>query len=231
MSTGIQNIFAEVPETYELVNHALTLGLDILWRKKAARFASSLGGARWIDVCSGTGETACYLSRAAGDGTRVFATDFSMPMLSKALRKPETRSIAFVLSDIRELPFEDGAFDLVTISFATRNINLNRDVLEACFREFRRVLKPGGCFINLETSQPPSPFVRTLFHWYVKSLVKPVGTALSGSNAGYTYLSRTIPRFYAADELAGILRAAGFDGVRYRRLFMGVAAIHHGFRR
>jgi demethylmenaquinone methyltransferase/2-methoxy-6-polyprenyl-1,4-benzoquinol methylase len=231
MGTGIQNIFAEVPETYERVNHVLTLGLDILWRRRAARLAANRGGSRWIDVCSGTGETACYLERAAGNGTQVFAVDFSMPMLSKALDKPEARAIAFLLSDIRDLPFGDGVFDVVTISFATRNINLSRDVLTASFREFHRILKPGGLFINLETSQPPFLPMRALFHLYVKLFVKSVGAALSGSKTGYTYLSKTIPRFYPADDLSGILRAAGFADVRYRRQLMGVAAIHQAYKR
>lgn len=231
MGNGIQNIFAEVPKTYELVNHTLTLGMDIVWRKKAVAIAARRGGERWIDVCSGTGETANYLSRAAGNGTRVFATDFSMPMLEYALTKPEAHRITFCLSDIRQLPFEDNSFDLVTLSFATRNINLNREILTESFREFYRILRPGGCFINLETSQPTSPVARRLFHLYVKLFVKRVGQLLSGSKAGYTYLSRTIPRFYDADELAGILRMAGFDEVRYRRLMLGAAAIHESVKR
>jgi demethylmenaquinone methyltransferase/2-methoxy-6-polyprenyl-1,4-benzoquinol methylase len=231
MSKGIQTIFSEVPKTYELVNHTLTLGMDILWRKRAVRIAASLGGSRWIDVCSGTGETANYLSRAASNGTSVFATDFSMPMLSYALKKPEASNITFCLSDIKQLPFGDNSFDLVTISFATRNINVSREILVQSFSEFYRVLRPRGCFINLETSQPASPLVRKLFHGYVKLLVKPVGQALSGSRAGYTYLSKTIPRFYPAEELADILRTAGFDEVRYQRLLFGAAAIHQSFKR
>lgn len=231
MSNGIQNIFAEVPKTYELVNHTITLGMDVLWRKKTVGIAARRGGTRWIDVCSGTGETANYLSRAARDGTQVFATDFSMPMLAHALEKPEAHKITFCLSDIKQLPFEDNTFDLVTISFATRNINLNREILIQSFREFYRVLRPGGCFINLETSQPSSPIVRSLFHLYVKLFVKPVGQMLSGSKAAYTYLSKTIPRFYPAHELADILRTAGFDEVSYQQMMFGAAAIHQSIKR
>ena len=230
MNNSIQMIFSEVPDRYELVNHVLTFRMDIAWRKRAAGVASGRGGARWIDVCSGTGEMAVDLSRLAGEDTQVFAADFSMPMLDKAVRKPEGERIMFLLSDAGELPFADDSFDLVTISFATRNINLNRDVLVEKFREFYRVLKPGGSFINLETSQPSSSVVRKLFHMYVKTFVEPVGRLISGTRPGYAYLARTIPKFYDPGELTGLMRAAGFENVTYQRLLFGAAAIHQGVK-
>jgi demethylmenaquinone methyltransferase/2-methoxy-6-polyprenyl-1,4-benzoquinol methylase len=88
------------------------------------------------------------------------------------------------------------------------------------------VLKPGGLFVNLETSQPTSAFVRKCFHLYVGLLVKPVGSLISGSRVAYAYLSRTIPRFYCPEDLAEIMREAGFGDVRFRRLLLGAAAIH-----
>ena len=90
MNKGIRNIFSEVPETYELVNHILTGGLDILWRKQAVKIAVKAGGTRWIDVCTGTGEMASYLCRLAKKETTVYAADFSFPMLKKATQKPES---------------------------------------------------------------------------------------------------------------------------------------------
>jgi len=226
MSKRIQNIFSEVPETYERVNHVLTMGLDILWRRKAAKMAAMAGGTRWIDVCSGTGEMAALLSRHAKNGIDVYATDFSFPMLGKARGKPEGKDIRVFLSDIKKLPFHDNTFDLITISFATRNINVSREILIKSFQEFYRVLKPEGRFVNLETSQPSFWIFKKLFHLYVKLLVRPLGRAISGSDAGYAYLSSTIPRFYPAEELAGILRLAGFDKIRFQRMMLGAAAIH-----
>ncbi len=229
MAKGIQKLFSEVPRTYECVNHILTFGMDIVWRKKAAKIGSASSvGTHWVDMCSGTGEMAAYLQRLANKNTHVYAADFSFPMLSRALLKPEGKQIHFSLSDIRTLPFGDNVFDLITISFATRNINLNRNVLIQCFQEFHRVLKPGGVFVNLETSQPSSPVIRSLFHIYIKLFVKPIGSIISGSRAGYTYLSQTIPKFYTGVELDQLMRTAGFHEVNHQKLLFGIAAIHQG---
>lgn len=226
MNKGIQKLFSGLSGTYDIVNHVLTLGLDALWRRKAAEIAIMGGGNRWMDICSGTGKMAFRLSRFAEDKTMVVAADFCIPMMGEAQVKPEARQIVFVGADVNELPFRDETFDLITISFATRNININRDILTQCFREFYRILKPGGRFINLETSQPSSRLVRTLFHLYVWLFVKLIGSIISGSKAGYTYLSHTIPRFYNASELAEIIRQAGFAEVNFHKMMFGIAAIH-----
>ena len=226
MNKGIQRIFSEVPHTYELVNHVLTFGLDILWRRKAVRIGTVGGGGRWLDVCSGTGETAVYLSRLAKGKTMVAAADFCIPMIRKATEKPEANRIMFTLADASALSFRDGTFDLITISFATRNINVKYDTLVKCLAEFYRVLKPGGIFVNLETSQPPSRLIRRLFHLYARLIVRWVGYIISGSRAGYRYLSHTIPRFYSADEFANIIRQAGFTKVNFRHTIFGLVAIH-----
>ncbi|UCF05152.1 MAG: ubiquinone/menaquinone biosynthesis methyltransferase [bacterium] len=231
MEPSIRRIFAEIPHTYEIVNHILTLGLDILWRRNAVRMAVQVGGNRWVDVCSGTGETAAYLKRSAPSGTGVYAVDFVRPMLDRIRQKPGGDGVTPVLSDIKGLPFPDDTFDLVTISFATRNINLSESVLIHSFREFRRVLKPGGMFLNLETSQPPSPLVRWLFHLYVRLFVRAVGRVISGSTIAYAYLAATIPRFYGAEELTGILEEAGFVDVGFRRMTFGAVAAHIGWKR
>lgn len=181
-------------------------------------------------MCTGTGEMACNLDRLAGSETAIRAIDFSRPMMAQAMRKPEAKGIDFIASDVRALPFPDESFDLLTISFATRNISLNRGVLTQTLAEFCRILKPGGRFVNLETSQPASLLVRKLFHGYVSLLVKPVGGLISGSPKGYAYLAHTIPRFHAPDELSDIMCSAGFGNVECRRLLLGIAAIHQGMR-
>ncbi|HOW84378.1 MAG TPA: ubiquinone/menaquinone biosynthesis methyltransferase [Candidatus Aminicenantes bacterium] len=222
----LREIFGEIAGSYERVNRVLTLGLDRGWRRRAARRAARGGGSRWLDVCSGTGEMARDLARLAPAGTEIAAVDFSLPMLARARTKPGLERTGFVLGDVKRLPFPDATFDLVTISFATRNINISRPILEATFREFLRVLRPGGRFVNLETSQPAVPVVRALFHAYVGILVRRVGWRMSGALAGYAYLASSIRAFYGPGELAGILLGAGFDEVAFERLFFGAAAIH-----
>jgi demethylmenaquinone methyltransferase/2-methoxy-6-polyprenyl-1,4-benzoquinol methylase len=230
-ASAVYKIYSpSVSRTYEMVNHMLTFGLDVLWRRKAARVAAASGGTRWADVCTGTGEMAVCLSRLAPLETTVHAVDLSVPMMDVARKKPEAQNIAFVVSDVKALEFPDNSLDLITIAFATRNINVNRDALIQTFAEFRRVLKPGGRFINLETSQPSSRLIRWLFHAYVKLFVKVVGGAISGSYSAYAYLRHTIPRFYPPEELRDIMCRAGFTNVTYRTLMFGVAAIHQGMK-
>ncbi|HLP48436.1 MAG TPA: class I SAM-dependent methyltransferase, partial [Candidatus Kapabacteria bacterium] len=94
------------------------------------------------------------------------------------------------------------------------------------FREFHRVLKPGGCFFNLETSQPSVKIIRILFHLFVKLTVKPIGKLISGSESSYAYLSSSIRSFYPAPGLEKILFEAGFKNVTYRCFLFGAAAVH-----
>jgi ubiquinone/menaquinone biosynthesis C-methylase UbiE len=153
-------------------------------------------------------------------------------MLSRAAARDGRRRIAFALGEAQALPFADAAFDVLTVSFATRNLNLSTEALEAAFREFHRVLRPGGTFVNVETSRPPNPLVRAVFRLYVRLLVRPLGRLVAGQagRAGYAYLATTIPRFHAAGDLASILSRAGFREVSFRRLLLGAAAIHASVR-
>ena len=226
MKQGIKKIFSEVPQTYELINHILTFGLDIHWRKKAGKLASEEGGDMWMDICTGTGEMAFYLSSLAPEGTRIYAADFSLPMIRQAQERKDSARINFIHSDIDTLPFPDNTFDLVTISFAVRNINLNPEKFLKSLKAIYGVLKPGGRFVSLETSQPKSVLIRKLFHSYIRLTVKPVGYLISGSKSAYTYLSQTIPRFYTAEEYAEIIQKAGFQKVTFRRMLFGATAIH-----
>ena len=229
-ASSVERIFSEVPATYELVNHVLTMGLDFVWRRRAAKIAATANGGQWADMCTGTGEMAANLSRLAPEGTKIYGIDFSEPMLEYARKKPEAARINFVVSDIKQLPFPDESFDLLTMSFATRNINLSKDILVQSFSEFYRVLKPGGRFVNLETSRPSIWPVRKCFHLYIKLFVKSVGTRISGARDAYTYLATTIPRFYSAQELADIMRQAGFNKVTFQQCMFGVAAIHQSMK-
>ena len=230
MENGMKKFYSEIPERYELVNHIMTLGLDRLWRRRAAEIAAEGGGSRWLDICCGTGEMAAGLARLAPEDSSIFAIDFSMPMLSRVRRKKGAENIGISISDVSYLPFADSTFDLVTCSFAMRNLDRSREVLLSVLREVRRVLKEGGRFLNLETSKPESSIIRSVFHSYVRLLIKPVGTAVTGSGAAYSYLAGSIPRFRGARELEELLLEAGYRGVASKRMMLGALAIHLAVR-
>ncbi len=204
-----------------------TLGLDMVWRRLAVSMIrpSNVAGT-WLDVCSGTGEMVELLAQSAKPATRLVAADFSSDMIHVAKRKSLSRTVLFTLADAGSLPFKDESFDLITISFATRNLTRTRDQLLHTFQEFNRVLKPGGVFLNLETSQPPQTLIRTGFHLYVNIMVNHLGPLLAGSKSGYSFLSNTVRRFHDAKSLAHLLRVSGFQHVSYRRIMFGIAAIH-----
>ena len=208
----------------------LTLGLDAIWRRKAARHALQGECRRALDVCTGTGEMAFYLRRFGGPGISVSAVDFCEPMLRVAMRKPGGAEIIFSKAEADSLPFPDGSFDLVTLSFAARNLNVDREHFLKCLREFLRVLRPGGRFVCVETSQPRSLLLRRLFHGYVWLVVHSVGSRLSGSDHAYRYLSYTIPRFFEPELFCAILRETGFSSVSFFRMTFGIAAVHTSMR-
>jgi len=226
MKKGIRIIYQEVAPTYEIINHVLTIGLDVLWRKRLARKALRFGAVRLLDVCSGTGELVQNMAALKPEKTELYAADGSFPMTYLAKTKKHAHRVKFILADAVQLPFPDQSFDLITISFSTRNLNPNPEIMLSYLREFHRILKPGGQFLNLETSQPPIKIIRRLYHSYVRWVVRPVGYLISGSRAGYNYLSHTMPRFYEAPEFSRLCLRAGFSSARHQLLFLGVAALH-----
>ncbi len=228
--SDIQQMFSLIPKTYEKVNHIITLGFDMLLRKRLSAAAGNAKKGNWADMCTGTGETAVNLKRIAPRGTKIFAVDFSSEMIETAKGKPEAADITFINSDIKNLPFPDNHLYLITMSFATRNINLNRETLVKSFSEYYRVLKPGGIFINLETSRPRSRFVRFCFDIYIKAVVKLAGFLISGQKSPYEYLSKSIRSFYPPEELSGIIRTAGFQEVSFRRYMAGGTAVHQAVK-
>jgi len=231
MRKGVQKLYTEVASTYELINHLATFGLDIRWRQKAARDIAPISGKLWLDVCCGTGEMSRNLAKRASVGARIYSVDFSQAMIARAKKKPYDQKIFFTLADVGCLPFPEATFDLVTIAFSTRNLNVSDTELKNHLREFYRVLKPKGRFLNLETSQPSLRLLRKIFHFYVQKIVAPLGAIISGSRSGYKYLAYTIPRFYDRDAFSGLLRKTGFTEVESQSLFFGIAAIHSAVKR
>lgn len=230
MKRDLRKIFSPISKDYELVNHILTLSLDHLWRRKAARIASRSGGNLWLDVCTGTGEMACYLSRNSKGSASIVGVDFSPVMIKEARRKRGGCFSLLVVADAGELPFKDESFDLVTISFGMRNLEEDKKGLLSSLKEFHRVLRVGGRLVILETSQPELMFIRKIFHFFVRVTVVPLGVILTGSKQSYSYLSYSIRNFPPAPELKKLFIDAGFNKVEIYPLFFGVAAIHKAIK-
>ena len=220
----MQKMFADIPATYELSNIVLTLGLDQLWRRTAARVAAQQGGKLIIDICCGTGDMTRLLRRQAGHDTFIVGCDFSLPMVRLAQKSLRGQRAAFVVADVDALPFRNETFSVATISFGLRNLNLDEKVLCRRFMEIGRRLAPAGVFVCAETSQPKNALLRLLFHFYVRLVVGQLGSLISGNRPAYKYLAWTIPRFYPLEKLREILCNAGFNKVSGKRLFPGIAA-------
>ena len=213
---GVRAMFDRIAPVYDAMNRLMTVGLDGRWRSDTAAAVVEPGD-RVLDSCCGTGDLALACLRAGG---RVTGLDFSERMLERARRK--SGEIEWVRGDALELPFEDGAFDAATVGFGVRNLA----DLEAGLAELRRVLRPGGRLGVLEITRPRGllgPFYRVWFD----AIVPLLGKVLPGGSA-YTYLPASVRRFPRPDDLAALLRSAGFGEVRYRLFAGGIVALHTG---
>ncbi len=225
----LHSMFTQVPPHYDLINHIITIGLDSRWRLKAAKECLASKPRKALDLCCGTGDLAINLAQGA-EGAELVAIDFSQPMLERALKKAESktggRKISFIYGSASNLPFPDGYFDSVGVSFAFRNLTYKNPLARRYLTEILRVLKSGGRLVFVETSQPRSNLVRKLYHFYLRWVVSRLGQLLSASRGAYHYLAESAARFYTPEELKGILLASGFRKVDYQPLLLGVVGIH-----
>jgi demethylmenaquinone methyltransferase/2-methoxy-6-polyprenyl-1,4-benzoquinol methylase len=221
-------MFTTVPLHYDLVNHIVTWGLDKRWRQEAARECLASQPEKLLDLCCGTGDLAINLSCLAENHVEITGVDYSQPMLNIAMKKAEPLATKplFVSGDAAALPFPNGYFDCVGTSFAFRNLTYKNPLARYHISEVLRVLKPGGRFVIVESSQPKVKLIRKLFHLYLRLFVFRIGTKISGNRRAYHYLAESAARFHTAVEIKQTLGNAGFRNVLYRPLFLGVAGIH-----
>ena len=223
-------MFITVAHRYDLINRVITCGLDKGWRWKAARECLVSQPSRVLDLCCGTGDLAINMARHAGNGVELIGIDYSRPMLVIATKKAERlskgRRISFTNGDASNLPFPDGYFDCVGISFAFRNLIYKNPLARYHITEILRLLSAGGKCVILESSQPKVKIIRKLFHLYLRWFVSKSGYLLSGNRGAYSYLAESAARFYTSEELKEILVTAGFSHVSSRPLFFGVATIY-----
>ncbi|MCJ7604625.1 MAG: ubiquinone/menaquinone biosynthesis methyltransferase [Dehalococcoidales bacterium] len=227
-SRPLHGMFTAVPPRYDLVNHIITLGMDTRWRKLAARTCLENNPQRVLDLGCGTGDLALTIARFSGHNTGVTGLDYSPPMLERARRKASASglSVEFIHGDAAQTPFPDGHFDCVGISFAFRNLTYKNPLCEPHLAEVLRILKPGGRYVIVESSQPENAFIRAGFRLYLRAFVSPVGMMLSGNKGAYNYLASSAAHYYSAPEVRDMLLKAGFGSVSYRPLFFGAAGIH-----
>jgi len=212
----VRSMFDRIARVYDPMNRILTAGLDGRWRRRTAE-AVVRAGDRVLDACCGTGDLALADQRAGG---AVIGLDFSEPMLERARRK--STSIEWIQGDALALPFPDSSFDVVTVGFGVRNVS----DLEGGLAELRRVLRPGGRVGVLDITTPRG-VLRPFYSVWFDRVVPLLGKVLPGGTA-YTYLPASVRRFPSAEELAGLIRTAGFEQVGYRLFAGGIVALHIG---
>ena len=224
----IRGMFDRIAGIYDLMNSAMTVGLHHRWRERAADLAELGAGDSALDVCCGTGDLALELARRTGPEGRVIGSDFSERMLDLAREKAAERGTAgvrFEWGDALSLPYDEGAFDAVTVGFGVRNLaDLERGVAELV-----RVLTPGGRLVILEITQPRRPPLSIFFSVWFDRAVPLLGT-LAGDRDAYSYLPDSVKSFPPPEGLALIMDRAGLEGIRYTVLAGGIITIHSGTR-
>lgn len=214
-------MFDEVAARYDRTNDVLSLGQDRRWRREVIRAVDPRPGELVLDVAAGTGTSSEPFAEL---GARTIPCDFSLGMLrvGKA-RRPD---LGFVAGDATRLPFADGVFDAVTISFGLRNVVDTA----AALHELRRVTRHGGRLVVCEFSHPTWAPLRRVYTEYLMKALPAVARRVSSSPDSYVYLAESIRAWPDQTGLARQLRDAGWDDVAFRNLSGGIVALHRGVR-
>ena len=220
-SHEIRSMFGRIAHRYDLLNRLLSLGQDIRWRRLVAQRIAALDPERVLDVCTGTGDLALSYSGSTG----VYGSDFCLPMLALAARKPGGRADtnAWFAADALNLPIADASMDAVTVAFGIRNF----EDLDAGLEELARVTRSGGRLLVLEFSQPRG-VVAPLLKWWVRNVPPMVGRIVSGDSEAYGYLTASVASFPDGETLCGMMRSAGVTEVEALTLTGGVATLYDG---
>lgn len=230
-------IFNEIAPRYDFLNHFLSGGLDIYWRKKFVRLLTTLTSRptlQILDLATGTGDLAIEMAKTS-QAKEVIGLDLAQEMITLGRKKVEKLKakdeggkgpckVQFILGDGMQIPFPDNRFDAVTIAFGLRNFP---DPLRG-LQEMFRVLKPGGRIFILEFSLPTSPFWKKLYLFYFRNLLPIIGRLVSGHPDAYHYLNRTVEAFPYGKTFLSWPAQVGFQDLRFHPLTLGIATIYSG---
>ena len=210
-------MFGRVARRYDLANHVLSLGMDFLWRARAARLVEKWNVERILDLATGSGDLALALQRRL-PSAKIVAADFSPKMIQIARNKGVREAI---IADALQLPFDDASFDCITIAFGLRNIA----DWGAALREMSRVLITGGHVLILDFSLPES-ILRVPYRFYLHHLLPTLAGLLTGEKDAYDYLAASIEEFPSGAEMTRLIEESGFSNATERPMTSGVVTIY-----
>jgi demethylmenaquinone methyltransferase/2-methoxy-6-polyprenyl-1,4-benzoquinol methylase len=220
-------MFSLIARKYDLLNHLFSLHIDRLWRKQLFSLSEIPDGGAVLDACTGTGDVALVFGRSRRVST-VVGVDLSTGMLDVAAAKARKKSldgkVRFMQADVLNLPFEDGTFDAVTISFGVRNLQ----DYDKGMAEMTRVLKPGGRVLILEFAPPTRDLYLKGYNFYLKKIIPAVGGFISGNDVAYKYLATSVDGFLPRERMLELLCRAGLESLCVKKLAGGVAYIYRG---
>ena len=220
----VASMFDDIAPVYDRLNTIMTFGLDSGWRRAAVDQTGIAPGASVADIACGTGKLTAELAERVGPFGKVIGVDLSDGMLRRAQAEyRDLVQVEFRHGDALALPIDDDGVDAATIGFGLRNLSN----FEVGFRELARVVRPGGRVVCLELTVPRPRWWGRVYHATFRRTA-PIAGSLFGRKRAYRYLPDSLDGFPDADELAGTMRAAGLVDVGYRRLGLGMVALHHG---
>jgi demethylmenaquinone methyltransferase/2-methoxy-6-polyprenyl-1,4-benzoquinol methylase len=226
----VAEVFHSVAERYDLMNDLMSFGMHRLWKRFAIAQSGVHTGQAVLDLASGTGDLARAFAERAGAAGRVIMVDINASMLDVGRRRLADRGIAgnidFVQANAEALPFPDDHFDCISISFGLRNVTRMERALASMFR----VLKPGGCLLVLEFSQPKQPLVARMYDAYSFTVLPLLGRYVANDERSYRYLAESIRKHPNQETLTAMIEEAGFERVRHFNLSAGVVALHKAYK-
>lgn len=224
----VHEVFESVAGNYDLMNDLMSLGVHRIWKRDFIANSGIRLGHQVLDLAGGTGDIAALISKRVGKNGRVVLSDINESMLDVGRQRLEDRgisgNISYALANAESLPFADSEFDAVTIAFGLRNVTDK----EAALREMHRVLRPGGKALILEFSQVQDERLKKIYDGYSFGVLPVIGKLVAGDADSYRYLAESIRKHPPQEELAAMMRSAGFEKVRFRNLTGGMVAIHNG---